>query len=36
VTTSGATPDEGSTSAQPDVLDPEQQTAAARHTAEID
>jgi len=36
VTTSGATPDEGSTSAQPDVLDPEQHTAAARHTAEID
>ena len=36
MTTSGATPHEGSTSAQPDVLDPEQQTAAGRHTAEID
>ena len=36
MTTSGATPVEGSTSAQPDVLDPEQHTAAARHTAEID
>jgi RNA polymerase sigma-B factor len=36
VTTSGATPDEGSTPAQPDVLDPEQQTPAGRHTAEID
>ena len=36
MTTSGATPHEGSTSAQPDVLDPEQHTPAARHTAEID
>jgi RNA polymerase sigma-B factor len=36
VTTSGATPHQGSTSAQPEALDPEQHTAAARHTAEID
>jgi RNA polymerase sigma-B factor len=36
VTTRGATPQEGPTPAQPDVLDPEQQTAAGRHTAEID
>jgi len=38
VTTSGATPDEGSTAAQPDVLDPEQQqhNPAGRHSAEID
>jgi RNA polymerase sigma-B factor len=36
VTTSGATPDEGSTPAQPDTLDLEQQTPAGRHTAEID
>ena len=36
MTTSGATPHEGSTSAQPDVLDPEQHTVAGRHTAEID
>ena len=36
MTTSGATPHEGSTSAQPDVLDPEQHTPAGRHSAEID
>jgi RNA polymerase sigma-B factor len=36
VTTSGATPPEGSTSAHDGVLDPEAQTAAQRHAAEID
>jgi RNA polymerase sigma-B factor len=36
VTTSGATPHEGPTSASSGALDPEQQTAAGRHTAEID
>ncbi len=36
MTTSGATPQEGPTPAQPDVLDQEQPTAAGRHTAEID